>query len=387
MKRTAFLQALALFLLLTGSWMLLVLRFQGTSPDPIQTTASSPIASSDSSDLSDPSDLSDSSDSSDPPPEWQTWWDYLGATASPMEMRTALEALWTGLSSLQQEEAIERILAFMESGADMQTGLAMQPGPGPRLRGAFTLRAVLADWLGAIDPEIAARTGRRILASKGTDLSPDEYVVHLRNVARTGKSQSDRADVMQWFESLLDHEPWMESPNAAIAEAMDFAVHLEDAELSRRVGRLLPVGQPLLLRRAASLAMERLVDARPLETLPTLLEEPSIAGRAGKMRAGYFARLDPATPQARALLDRYFLDAPVSRDERSFFLESFPNLNESRSHNLISHQNSTTQPGAYIGRLERALASVERWLDEVPEGSLQEQLEAARSRLQRQLSP
>jgi hypothetical protein len=124
------------------------------------------------------------------PEGWREWFTYLAEVQSPMEMRTALEALRTALYSLPDEEAVARLMEFIESGADMKTGLAFQPGPDNQLRGAASLRALFLDWLQQLDPQAAARIAARELDSIGTGLNPDVYVVHLRNFA-LGSGESE----------------------------------------------------------------------------------------------------------------------------------------------------------------------------------------------------
>jgi len=395
MKRIAFLQALILFLLLVGSWFLLLHRFgnPGETKPPEAThppaEQAPPSAASESvSPL--PSSMTGETAAlppSPPPPEWQDWFDYLMEASSPMEMRSALNTLWNQLSGLPRESAVQRILHFLDSRADMPTGLALQPGPGLRLRGAASLRAILADWLAALDPPRAAAFGRKALAAEGTRLSPDEYVVHLRNVARVEPLPEARDDLIQWVTTMFSYDPWINAPNAALAEAMDLAVFLAEPQVTSRIATFLRKDQPPLLRRAASLAMERLVDARPVDSLTLLLDEAVLGERSSKIRAGLFARLDPYSPEAKSLLHRYLFAPDRSLEEARFFLDSFPNLNQSRSHNLISHQNSTTSAGAYLQRLERALELVEDWIEEDPGNALHPGLQVTRKRIEKQLSP
>lgn len=396
MKRTAFLQACLIFLLLVASWFLLLNKLRqpdGTGPEPSpsgqagqgqtdpldEQVASKPA----------PAPLPDGQPETTVPEGWREWIDYLEAVESPDSMRAALEALRAALFSLPPEEAIDRLLEFIESGADMRTGLAFQPGPGNRLRGAASLRALLLDWLQALDPSLAAQLATRELEALGTRLDPDVYVIHLRNYALGSDAPETavKSSLQDHFAQLIEHRPWIENPSSAIAEAMDVAVYLDSPDLAPRIGTFLQPDQPRLLRHAASLALERLVDRQPMAVLPRLLDAPETDALPPRSRASYMARLDPRLPGADALLDAYVRDPGRQPSEIVFFLESFPNLNQSYSHNLLSTENPSTEPGAYVGRLRSALEQVRRWEDDPALAVHEPVLEEVGERLRQQLGP
>jgi hypothetical protein len=124
-----------------------------------------------------------------------------------------------------------------------------------------------------------------------------------------------------------------------------------------------------------------------MEVLPLLLDAPEADALPDRSRASYMARLDPGLPGAEELLDAYVSSPGRDPSELVFFLESFPNLNQSRSYNLLSNQNSDTAPGAHIGRLERALEQVQRWESDPDLAGFQPVLTEVGARLQQQLHP
>jgi hypothetical protein len=396
MKRTAFLQACLLFLLLVGSWFLLINKLHQpdeTGPDASPAGQHADVEPEPQAELDEEARLAEAIPDAEPeavvPEGWREWTAYLEDVASPDEMRAALDALRNALFSLPPDEAVARLLEFIESGADVKTGLAFQPGPENRLRGAASLRALLLDWLQQLDPRQAAAIAARELDSLGTRLSPDVYVIHLRNYA-LGSDDSDtviKTTLEDHFRQLVEHRPWLENPGSAIAEAMDVAVYLEAADVAPRLGQFLQPEQPRLLRHAASLALERLVDQDPMEVLPRLLDAPEADALPARSRASYMARLDPGLPGADTLLDAYIRDPGRDPSEIVFFLESFPNLNQSRSYNLLSNNNSATEPGGYVDRLDNALEQVRRWQDDPGLSRFDPVLEEVGERLQQQLGP
>ena len=138
MKRTAFLQALVLFVLLASSWLLLVRRFQETPPAD---EPSPPAAQKESLPKADerlPPRTTAEPDVPTPsivvPARWYDWWAYLASQSSPADMRAALNALRNLITDMPPEDAVPWLLEFLESGIDLPTGLAFQPGPGDTLR-------------------------------------------------------------------------------------------------------------------------------------------------------------------------------------------------------------------------------------------------------------
>lgn len=393
MKRSAFFQALLLFMLLAGSWMLLVVRFSNSERAP--EAASTQPARTLETERDPPREPGPGTPEPSPAPvpeslpsgPWPERLDRLRATGSPVEMRAALAALREGLMALPPDVAIRQIQTFLESGEDLRTGLAFQVGPGGRLRGAGSLRVLLLDWLHELDPQLAAEKAVTALERSGTTLPQDLYTIHLGNFARgTDLPEAEaRRRLARYFDDLLSHEPWLRDPRGAFAEAMDVAVYLGNPDFVPGLVRLVEPGRPQLLRHAAALAIERMVDANPVETLDLLLEADSFPDGLERARAGWFARADPGLPGAPALLKRYLQTPEVSRKEARQFLAAFPNLNLSLSHNLLSTGIPDTSDMDYGGRLRSALGLVRDWLDEPRMDGLSADLKKAEERLLRQL--
>lgn len=291
--------------------------------------------------------------------------DYLESASSPEAMRAALAELANSLLGLPREEAIRSIVEFLESGADFRTGLAFQPGPGHTLIGTQSLRAFLLDLLHQLDPELAAEWAEDELSRMGTSLSPDVYAVHLRNYAlgSNAPEEDQSAFLNSRLLAALQSDEWIDNPNPAIAGMLDVAVHTSATHLLPDISHLMKQGDPQLLRRAAALTIERLVDNNPVPALSEILGEENWPDGMEKARAGYFARLDPGREGATALLEDYLSDPSVSAEEARFFLLSFPNLNQSLSYNLISSQISITPHTESEKVLENALNLVRTWQD------------------------
>lgn len=389
MKRIAFLQALIVFILLVGSWFLLFSRFR-LPPEESEKKVPSPESQA----LKTPTgDVSESIPSTPVPtpnptslsPEWQKLLQPLDQARSPAEMRQLLANLQASILAMSPDQALAFINAYLDSWNDMKTGLALQPGPQGRLRGAASLRAVLLDWLHQLDPTLAGERARNELTQYGTALSPDGFVVHLRNLARDPSQPSDdiNRQLAPNMNALLNHGPWINEPNAAIAEAMDILVFTADSRWTEPLAKLVDQSPSPLLRHAASLALERLVDANPLQTLGTMADL-NLLQYLPKNRAGYFARLDPQLTGASDFLKSYLIDT-ASPPEQKFFLAALPNLNLSLSYNLLTSPVEGTQRINATERLNSAIALLHQWQTDPQFAHIESDLSNTIQRIQSQL--
>lgn len=396
MKRIAFLQALIVFILLVGSWFLLFSRFRQApeesekkGPAPGSQTLQMPTTNAPRSapamPVPAPNATSLSPNATSLSPEWQQLLQQLDQARSPAEMRQLLASLQVSIFAMSPDQALAFINAYLDSWKDMKTGLALQPGPEGRLRGAASLRAVLLDWLHQLDPTLAGERARNELTLYGTTLSPDVFVVHLRNLARDPSQPSDDINrlLVANMNALLNHGPWITEPNAAIAEAMDILVFTADARWTEPLSKLVDQSTSPLLRHAAALALERLVDANTLQTLGHMADL-GLLQYLPKNRASYFARLDPQLTGASDFLKSYLIDT-ASPPEQKFFLAAFPNLNLSLSHNLLTPTGEGNQPLDAAARLQGAASLLRQWQTDPQFAPLKTDLSTTIQRIQSQL--
>jgi hypothetical protein len=228
------------------------------------------------------------------------------------------------------------------------------------------LRAFLLDLLQQLDPQLAAQWAVDELTSSGTALAPDVYAVHLRNYALGSEvgEEARTAFLNNRLQAVLQSDDWTSNPTTAIAEMMDVAVYTGAIALLPDLSKLMKKGDPQMLRRAAALAIERLVDKEPMAALSEILAQEDWPGGMEKARAGYFARLNPGIEGAPQLLEDYLASPGVTADEARFFLLSFPNLNQSLSHNLLSSQISITSAERNEEILANALDLVRAWQED-----------------------
>ncbi|HSH09800.1 MAG TPA: hypothetical protein VK995_05395, partial [Oceanipulchritudo sp.] len=389
MKKTAFLQALVLAILLVASWLLLLNRFKAdqepvsSQPIPVESLPANPKPA-------DPQarPAPDQAAPVEPPEGWREWTDYLAGRSTARDMRWALEELRRALFSQPPAESVERIMELLDNGFDLRTRLLFQVGPSGHLTGAGSLRAQLLDWLGQLDPVTAATYARQQLETMGTRLDPEEYVVHMRNFSWGTPEDAPGRDAFlgRHFQGLLDNRPWLENPGPAIAEAMDIAVYLTQPVWVPAMARLDLPGQPEVLQHASSIALERLIDQHPLPAVEALLNSSEGRELDSRKRASLVARLDPADPASQDLLTKYLSAPGISPSEAAAYLEYFPNLNLSLSHTLLSRRIPITEMPPHMDRLQRALAQVEEWLQDPGLNHLAGELQTTRTRLYQQMT-
>jgi len=398
MKKTAFLHALILVILLSVSWVLLVLRIKnsgsnegtpeselpgheavGQVEEPLQDPATAPEETA----------LPVGTVQNRPivPPAWTEWIDFLEQQRSARDMQNALMAMRDTLLSMDPEAAQAHLLDLISSGVNIQTGLRFHVGRGGNLLGANDLQTLLLDWLSILDPAKAAEMGKVLLIGSGESLGADAFVIHLRNYAR-GTTDTvlvrDRF-VNEYFNRIISNPSWTNQPVHSIAEAMDFAVFLQDGSIVPVLSGFMADDQSPALGHAGSMAIERLVDIDPVGSVSAIIESINRQGMSPYARAGFVSRIDPADPRAFGLMTEYLQHPSVSQAEAITFLQFIPNLNKSLSHNLVSPEISITSLGNHMDRLKSALNAVEDWQSNPPRSDLDNALAETAQRLTAQL--
>lgn len=257
------------------------------------------------------------------------------APSSPLA--TAVEALWArlqggagnpeDLAELRRRllagdprQSIAAIRAFLDSGRDAGTGEDFGIGENGALAGAPTLRVLLMDVLGQIAARTgsgeAAQVGREILSAKTT---ADEWAVSLRNVGQHERAATPYLAAKA--HEMLAHQPWRSAPSGGFLEAFDVPVFAADASF-------VPVFSELAqsevnpLKRAATIAMDRLSEANPLAVMNHLNANPAEFADRPFLRADYYGKADLSNGQQRNAVEVYLTRADVSLEEKTKVIAS-----------------------------------------------------------------
>lgn len=273
------------------------------------------------------------------------------------ELGEAVAGLRAAVRALPSAEASVALREVLDAGGDapLRQGFVVAPGGG--LAEAPTLRVLLLDLLGQVDPAGAAAYARVVLGGMG---SADEWAVALRNVARVATGPEGRAYLEERMAVLLQHGPWWEEASAGYLEAFDVAVHVGGTNLLPALAAAVrDAGRPAAAH-AAFLALDRLVLRQPAVTLGVLLETPELLAGREATRAGYFARADAGDPAQRRLLEAYLLDPRTGAAELERFSGLYPHASVMISANLLTEP--PVLDGATLAARDlAALRAIEAW--------------------------
>ena len=213
--------------------------------------------------------------------------------------------------------AIRRFLATHE---DAATGQHFAVAGGGVLSGAPTLRLFLLDLLGQLSRQLrqgdGAAVAREILAKKD---SPDEWALALRNLA--WDEPKSRPFLAQKMHEMLAYEPWLATPTSGMLEAFDVVVYSGDATFVPTLAELAR-GENPPLKRAATVALDRLAESSTLAVMNFLNANPATIGDLPFVRADYFAKADLADAQQREAVERYLDRGDIAASEKTKFLHA-----------------------------------------------------------------
>lgn len=290
-------------------------------------------------------------------PEWEAAFLQRPSVRDP---RAGLRAVGQLLKSLDSAEAVSRIVAYLESGRDLESGLPWALGAEGRLVSAPTLRVWLLDWLGRLDPSAGAQYAMSVLAL-GPAGSADEWALLMRNLAW---GQPEAVDLLTHAAlQMLAYPSWRSNPSAGFQEGFDVFVWAGATEVTPVLAALLPRFQPQSLRVPAQLALDRLILQHSEPVLELLYANFSVLDPQPYTRAGYFARADLGSTEEQRLVELYFLDSRVGAAERDYFLGMIPNLNLTFSYNLLSSNSRPTREEV-LEQLHHAEVLLSQWVQD-----------------------
>lgn len=302
----------------------------------------------------------------------------LAAARTAEEQTAALERLRQTLASGATNETVDAIRRVLDTKMDGPTGKGFKVGGKGALVEAPTLRTMLLDQLGQLDPAAAAAYARTIL--DGSD-SADEWAVALRNLARGDASPDARALLSAKMDALLRNTAWQQEASVGYLEAFDTAVYLGGKSLLPPLTDLVRKQDNQAVAHAAFLALDRMVFNQPAETLSELEQHGDWMQGREQTRADYFARANVGDDAQRRIVEAYLLDPTRSAAELQAFAGVFPNANFMISQNLLT-DNATLDGAALRQRDLKSLEVVNQWLADPRFQDLRPTLSRMQQRLQ-----
>ena len=307
-------------------------------------------------------ETTDLAPSTAPAAEPSTDWQNLArhVSALPAEERSAhLQDWWArrGESQLSPAQAGADLLRFLQSGLDADLGLVFRVAPGGILASAPTLRVQALDWLGAVDPEAAARYALEVFAESA---SPDEWAVSLRNYGRRLEDPSRDGLYISTLQRMIAHPEWQARPTGGFLEGFDAAVHCGSPKLLPVLWETAAQAPHRGTRMAAIMTLETMARREPAAVAAAIHGPDNPSSNLPGLRASLMARLDPANDAQAEILQHYFLNEDLPAAERAAFVRVFPNHNAFAGHRLLTQ--SAPQAIARMAWQDReALHRVREW--------------------------
>jgi len=250
--------------------------------------------------------------------------------AQPAKVLNQLTALKSAVHKADPTKAATDLILLLEAGNNAPTGLEFDVAPEGVMAATSSYRSALLDLLGQTDPELSGQYSLKILEETG---SQEEYALGMRNLGWVNiDGRFDKA-LTEAFRQMLRQPEWASDPEPAFLEAFDVATHLQLGEDMAQI-----ISKPdsnNLIRRAAFVALDRMMLVEPTKLGKQLIDSTSPLSRLGLPRASLMSRLDlREVEQQQLLLD--YLSQPVTAEELEYFAELFPNANTFNSHRLIT---------------------------------------------------
>ena len=234
------------------------------------------------------------------------------------------------------DAAASALLEFLRTGEDLSTSLGFVVGEAG-LEEWPTLRAFLLDLLGKIDPEMASRYALdTVIPAKSSTV---EYAVSLQILWNHGGAEKPTQELMQAWLGLLKKADWSTRPDPAWLESLDFASRIPEATpdfLKASTDWLADPENVVERVGAVDLALERMAVQQPVETMESLVRDPSLLslGRGIYQRSQIFARASLNDSEQQKLLAAYLERLDPGSQEAELFFSAFPCHNFSVSPGL-----------------------------------------------------
>lgn len=369
MLRRSFLQALVLFVLLALPASLLVLKWRQEKKDATHDQPqSAEVATPSSADETAP-DGRESSEAANQAVvngvemgEFDQWENSFrksgrrGAVGALREWRKRM-------MELPSDEAVRQLVAYLQTGRDVDLGLAFAPGENGALTTTPTLRTAAIDLLGRLDPAAAFALASGALV--GPKNSADEYALHLRNYAwGAPDSMGDetlRSFLVEKTVEMIEFPAWKSAPSEGYQEAFDVLVWGDATETLPLLASLMAPNSAEALVRPSAIVIERLAVDHPAEVLHSIVESPAAWADRPDLAASTVARADLSNVSQRALVEAYFLDPERTAEARDRFLGMLPNLNLTMSYNLLSGSPTMYGHAEVLDRLRGAEVTLSAW--------------------------
>jgi hypothetical protein len=226
------------------------------------------------------------------------------------------------------------IVAYLESGRDVSTGLPFVVGENGAMVSDPTMRTYLLDLLLTTDPKAALAEAEIVFDAKD---SADEYAICLRNVGKLDTSDDGRAYVGKRALELLSDANLAANPTAGFAEAFDAVVYgSSSGSAFPTLSRYTDKDLGLVLNMPAFMALDRMTLDDTSAALSTLLTDSSLLADRPLSKASLFARADLADSTQLGDAEQYVLSLKANGEVADYYFGMVPNLNYTVADGLLT---------------------------------------------------
>lgn len=248
----------------------------------------------------------------------------------------------------------QTIAQLLRSGADAQTGIPFETGPGRALRGWPTLRVFLLDMLSITDPDLAMEIGREILNST---TSAEEFAVALKPMTLGGPWRASDEELAGYFSKMLDTPAWQNS--AGLAEALDLSRIAASPEVVGTLAHWVDQSPPAL--KAGSFALHETAAEHPALVSELISTDDTLFAKQPDLRASLMARANVSDGAQASQVEAYLKNPAISHAEKQQFLTLFPLRSATTGYRLYGKPPSPFQKDQVAANDRVALGMVSAW--------------------------
>ena len=264
---------------------------------------------------------------------------------------------------------------LLRSGADAETGIPFETGPGRALRGWPTLRVFLLDVLSVSDPDLAAEIAREIL---DTTRSAEEFAVALKPLTLGGPWRASDEELAGYFSKMLDTPAWQNS--AGLAEALDLSRFAGVTEVVAALAHWVDHSPPAV--KAGSFALHETAAEHPKLLSELISSDAGLFDEQPDLRASLMARVDVSDATQAGQIDAYLKNPAISAAEKQEFLSLFPLRSATTGYRLYGKPPSPFQKEQVQAGDQVALQMVTAWKSQQELSGLAGDLAKLEQRLQ-----
>lgn len=264
---------------------------------------------------------------------------------------------------------------LLRSGADAETGIPFEPGPGRALRGWPTLRVFLLDILSVTDPDLAMEIAREVL---GSTTSAEEFAVALKPLTLGNTWRASDEELAGYFAKMLDTPAWQNS--VGLAEALDLSRITSSSQVVETLAHWVDQSPPAI--KAGSFALHETAAEHPALVSGLIVADDTLFAAQPDLRASLMARANVSDDAQASQVETYLKNPAISQAEKQEFLTLFPLRSATTGYRIYGKPPAPFQKDQVRADDQAALGRVAAWKNDPELAGLAGDLATLEGRLQ-----